>query len=203
MRAEREFGGMWNKVWLYTECRWKLFEEHLWNKVQSLPTKVQASKSDRKSPCGYIKLQRKFWSDRELWRGGTEAVEGKIEQIKEKCGEEREIIREEIRCLNKNRNNKNSGDVDAEQSSWKRILNLCVQEADNMIGNEVFGFSWRVRHYGGTQLPTRISCTFANVFWSKKLKATCFQPPEAPRALCNMRMSCCVLWNIQERQMTF
>lgn len=81
--------------------------------TKSLPTKVQASKSDRKSPCGYIKLQRKFWSDRELWRGGTEAVEGKTEQIKEKCGEELEIIREEIKCLKKNRNNKNSGDVDA------------------------------------------------------------------------------------------
>lgn len=96
-----------------------MFEEHFWNTVQSLPTKVQASKSDRKSPCGNIKLQRKFWLYREPLRGGTEAIEGKPELIREKCEEELEIIREEIKCFNNNRNNKNSGDVDAEQSPEK------------------------------------------------------------------------------------
>lgn len=143
----------------------------------------------QESPCGYRKLQKKFWSDRKLWRGGTEAVEGKAESIKEKCREELEIIREEIKCLNKNKNNKNSGDVNAEQSSWqKRILKLCVQEAE-MFGNEVFDFScesWQARHYWATLHHIRISCSFANVLGSKVLKATCLQPPEAPRVLGNI-----------------
>jgi hypothetical protein len=46
----------------------------------------------------------------------SETVKGKLRSIRKKCNETLEIIREEIKCLNKNRN-KNSGCVNAEQSS--------------------------------------------------------------------------------------
>lgn len=32
------------------------------------------------------KTVKKFWSDRELWRGGTEAVKGKTEEMKKMQG---------------------------------------------------------------------------------------------------------------------
>lgn len=44
---------------------------------------------------------------------------------------------------------------------------MCVQEADSMVGNEVFAFffnSWKARHSWAAQLCIRISCTFSNLY---------------------------------------
>lgn len=91
-------------------------------------------------------------------------VEGKPELIKEKCEEELEIIREEIKCFNKSRNNKNSGDADAEQSGCKRILNLGVHEADSTIGNEYLVIPVRV---DGQGLPGEHNSTLGLVALSQ------------------------------------
>lgn len=51
------------------------------NKVQSLPSKVQASKNDSRSQCGYVKLQL---GQKVLKRWYPEAIKGKALQIRKK-----------------------------------------------------------------------------------------------------------------------
>lgn len=83
LRAEREFGEMWNKSGYILNAGGRYLRNIHGAKLSLLLSSKHPKATGRVSVVlGYIKLKRKFWSDRELWRGSNEAVKGKTEQIK-------------------------------------------------------------------------------------------------------------------------
>lgn len=81
LRVEREFGEMWNKFGYILNVGGR-YLRNIYGVKRSfflLSFKYLKAIGRVSVVLGYIKLKRKFWLDREFWRGSNEVVKGKIE----------------------------------------------------------------------------------------------------------------------------